>query len=191
MEVSDPAGAIFGSLTHNNNPISDFWDDPGGIEDGPNTVDLDYYLDIFEPGADPDTASPIAQVDETFELEVWETENDQDTCPGKEPNADECADRFRYRLVGDGDRTFGDSFEDLQLATFNHGDMEYSVLASGFFREGGGNVGLFWSAEGESSIANVRIESHEVPSPGSLGLLGVGLMGLAWLGSRRTVAGRF
>ncbi len=61
----------------------------------------------------------------------------------------------------------------------------YRLSSTGFFDEEGVLMGAFWSPEGERNTGLVRVEAHEAPAPGTLGLLGLGLVALAWLGGRR------
>jgi len=189
LEISnaiDPAtgdgGSVFGYLTHDNNTINEIFRDA--------TVDINYYLDIYAPDNPDKTGDPIATlgVPFQFQLDVWETSNSATPCPNGDPNP--CDDRFRYRLLPGGE--FGDDFIDQTLDSFSYGGETYRVSATGFFQEGGGTAGEFWTIEEEdvSTTGSVRIEAHQVPAPAPLGLLGLGLLGLAWLGGRRGLAAR-
>jgi hypothetical protein len=171
----EPGGSIFGYLSHDNNTIPNIFDGA--------TVGVDYYLDIYETDAKDNRIATIGAPLQ-FELEVWETNNALASCPNGDPNP--CDDRFRYRLVGAGGG-FGEDFIDQTLGTFSHGGETYRVSSTGFFQEGGGIAGDFWTIEEQdvTTTGNVRIEAHAVPAPAPLGLLGLGLLGLAWLGGRR------
>jgi|GEM_PF-5411189 len=175
----DPGGSVFGHLSHDNNTIDEIFQGA--------TVGIDYYLDIYAPNASGDpTGDPIATLGLPFEfeLDVWETSNSADPCPNGDPNP--CDDRFRYRLIGAGGG-FGEDFIDQTLGTFSYEGETYRVSSTGFFQEGGGLAGEFWTVEEEdvTTTGTVRIEAHAVPAPAPLGLLGLGLLGLAWLGGRR------
>lgn len=175
-------GSIFGYLTHDNNTIDEAFEGA--------TVDINYYLDIYAPDNADKTGDPIATlgVPFQFQLDVWETNNSAEPCPNGDPNP--CDDRFRYRLLPGGD--FGDDFIDQTLDSFSYDGETYEVSATGFFQEGGGTAGEFWTIEEEdvSTTGSVRIEAHQVPAPAPLGLLGLGLLGLAWLGGRKELANR-
>ena len=175
VTVSDAAGALFGTLTHNNNPIA--------ATEFQDTIQVHYHLDLFEQGTNNLVwESPVL----TFDLEVWETPNGADPCAdgganGVPPNQNGCADLLRFGFGG----AIANPLEDILLAKFYHGDQKYGVYASGFYDENDVLVGEFWSAEGLSNSAYVNFEVHEVPVPGTLLLGGIGLLGLAW--RRRTL----
>ena len=183
LEISIDDGSLFGHLTHNNQTIN-----TGEFDNG--RIGIEYFLDIFKPDSEKIPENRIATFGPLgFELEVWETQNNGN-CPqgmGGSPDPTDCDDRFRYRLNGG---SFGDDFVDLELGTFEDNDTTYRVSSTGFFDGDGALQEEFWSPEDNSNTGFVRIEAHEVPTPGSLALVGAGLMSLAWAGRRRSASAK-
>ena len=175
--VESTDGNRMGWLTHINEVIGE----PFGPEGA--TLNMDYYLDIYDnPDKEGDPVGSFGAL--PFQLQVWETINnpEEGDCPqGGEP----CSDRFRYRITMNGS-DFGESIEGLDLGTFQDNSSSYDVSATGFYDGEGDLVGEFWSPEETTSTGYVNLEIHEqVPEPATVGLMGVGLVGLAFLGFRR------
>jgi len=176
--IESTSGNHFGWLTHINETIDEAFGPDGA------TIDLEYYVDIYDNEAkEGDPVETLGAL--PFQLEVWETLNDP--ADGECPDGTEtpCADRFRYRITMDGSE-FGEAVEGLDLGTFDWQGSTYATTATGFFNGDGELVGEFWSPEETTSTGYVNLEIHEqVPEPATVGLMGVGLVGLAFFGFRR------
>jgi hypothetical protein len=172
--------AVMGYLTHDNVVINEFWDEPDGTD---HQLELDYTLTIFAA----EGGDQLFQLDETFVVEHWETENAGNVAPGEctsnplTGTETPCPDRWRFALgeIGDAGLSF-DAFIKEPVGTFPFDGHIYEVSITGFIcSESLDCIGSFWTEEdGLRPPGVVAFEVHKVPAPSALALLGIGLVGL-------------
>jgi hypothetical protein len=183
VTVSDPIGATVGTLTHHNLPIDantapDFGD-----------VAIHYHVNLFDDAAM--TSNVFASGPLDFTLQLWETPNADNPCAdgnanGVPPNQNGCADRLQY---GPGWRTLPSGFSDAQIGSFMYNGLKYAVSFAGFYTsDGAGGLvpqSVFWTPENTTTTGFVQVEVHQVPEPGTLFLMALGLGSLAYVARRR------
>ena len=185
VTVSDPLGSLLGTLTHHNFPIL-----AGTGPNPPGSLAVHYHLDLFSDAAK--TASVFESGAMDFTLEMWETPNGDNPCANGEANnqgvnINGCADRLQYAAGWQVTPTAG--FLDQQVGSFIYDGLKYGVSVAGFY---GMDISgalveqdYFWTAEGFATTAFVQFEVHEVPEPGTMVLMGLGLAGLSFATRRR------
>lgn len=150
-----------GYLVHHNVPINEVF--------GPDSVTVSYNLQLFD---DAGRTNLIFTWQGDFLLNFTETLNSA-PCPPPNPNGSTCDDIFTYVPIS------------MTPTSFVYGGQTYNIDITGFWdapAPGGTLQTAFYSPEGGSSAGFVHMQ---IPEPGSIALMGLGLVGLAAAMRRR------
>jgi hypothetical protein len=156
------------TLTHNNVVI------PGVTDWGPQNIWGRFIITDSDGGP-----TVVEDDDSAIAISLTETENTS-PCAFPTPNDSVCDDFFAFTAVGLADLLFTANDGSEWVASFRFANFENS-----FFDEATSTI---YTAEGETSSLDVQVmltSVSSVPEPATLGILGLGLLGIGMAKRRK------
>lgn len=166
ITVSGPRVDL-GYLVHHNVPINEVF--------GPDGVTVSYNMWLYDNAA-MTPGTEIFKWHGDFLVDYTETLNAA-PCSPPNPKGSTCDDIFTYAPIA------------IDPTSFVYGGQTYNIDISGFWdapAPGGALQGAYYSAEGGSSAGYVQMQ---IPEPGTIALMGLGLIGLSVAATRRRKQG--